>query len=153
MHWLSILQYILSIVWDTSYFLGKNEAKNPTLWVIKLKIQNVKHKMLVSIFLIYLWYHKYGIKGLDITICLMFTLHTNVHVAVNYNVLYIKSMNLSWYWCLILKIFSSETTGPNELKFGRKHPWKVLYKDCSFSSNPLTNMAVTGHSFFWLVDF
>ena len=37
------------------------------------------------------------------------------------------------------KIFFSETAWPNESKFGRKHPLKVLYKDCLFSSNPLTN--------------
>jgi hypothetical protein len=31
--------------------------------------------------------------------------------------------------------------------------WKVLYKNCSFISDPLTNMTATGNSCFWLVDF
>jgi hypothetical protein len=57
-------------------------------------------------------------------------------------------MQLSLNW--ITEKYASKTLQPNELKLGRNHLWKVLYKDCSFRPDPLTNMAATGDACFFL---
>ena len=49
----------------------------------------------------------------------------------------------SCFWLVDLKNIFSETAWSNEPKVGRKHLWKVLYKDCTIFSDPLINMAAT----------
>jgi hypothetical protein len=50
------------------------------------------------------------------------------------------------YQVSVQNSFSSETAWPNDMKLGKTHLWKVLYRDCSFRFDPLTNMAATGNS-------
>jgi hypothetical protein len=62
----------------------------------------------------------------------------------------IRNKNGLWWQCLLTdrNEMSNLYRGPSIDAFYQVSVHKVLYKDCSFSSNPLTNIAATGHSCF-----
>jgi hypothetical protein len=64
------------------------------------------------------------------------------------------SMQLEVQWADPVSLtFHSALRKLNTQQHDRNHLWNVLYEDCSFRLDRLTNMATTGNSCFWLVDF
>jgi hypothetical protein len=66
----------------------------------------------------------------------------------------IRKMNCLWRPCLLTD-WEQMSKLYRELSIDAeyKHIYQVLCSDCSFSFDPLKNMAATGNSCFWLVNF
>jgi hypothetical protein len=64
-----------------------------------------------------------------------------------------KKIFRNWPISILVSYWSiSKTAWPNDMKLVKKHLWKVLNSICSFRFDPLTNMAATDNSCFWLAD-
>jgi hypothetical protein len=89
--------------------------------------------------------------------------HGRKHLwKVLYKICIIPSRSINYHGChrqflfligRFLKMFYSDTAWTNRPKLGRKHLWKVLYKDCSLCFVPLTNMAIIDNYCLLLFDF
>ena len=82
----------------------------------------------------------------------MSNLYRGPSIDASYQISVSPNVEINSPGCRVRGFFNPWTAKPIDLKFGRKHLWKAPYKDCSFRPNPLTNMATTGNSCFWLAD-
>jgi hypothetical protein len=97
-----------------------------------------------------------GVRRLSSIVCRPLTFHIELPMAAmlvngsaqNEQSLERTIIDASYQASLQLAEGFQKTAWPNESKFGRKHPWKVLYNDCSFSFDPFTNMATISNSCF-----
>jgi hypothetical protein len=70
-------------------------------------------------------------------------LYRGPHIDASYQVsVHLAKRQFLFLIGRFLRIFYSETAWPNGTKRGRKPLWKVLYGNCSFRFDPLTNMVV-----------
>jgi hypothetical protein len=74
--------------------------------------------------------HNFGMKIRNFTIKYTDRKTINSNNSVKFEVNWPRGRQFLFLIGRFKKIFSSETAWPNDPKLGRKHLWKVLYKDC-----------------------
>jgi hypothetical protein len=155
-----MFQYVSILLWQRFYLFREH------LKLIKFCVYCSHTLLHLNVYYIYLMPHDIDVRLLIQVLCFVVLIEQCEFFLIHWFLAHLAKGNIGYchHWvrsqssssvccyCNIL-IFSSETSLPIKQKLRRKYLCDVFYKECSFRLDPLTSMATTGNSSFWLADF